>query len=64
MYFDANLLLVKSCFCTYIQRLIEVGTEEVSEYCFLHNHGNIAAEGSPKQGLCYGLISIDFKGYL
>ena len=29
---------------------------------FLHNHGNIATEGSPKPGLCPTLISNDFKG--
>ena len=28
---------------------------------FLHNHGNIATEGSPKPGLCPTLISNDFK---
>ena len=28
----------------------------------LHNHGNIATEGSPKPGLCPTLISNDFKG--
>ena len=31
---------------------------------FLHNHGNIATEGSPKPGLCPTLISKDFKGSL
>ena len=31
---------------------------------FLHNHGNIATEGSPKPGLCPTLISNDFKGSL
>ena len=30
---------------------------------FLHNHGNIATEGSPKPGLRPTLISNDFKGY-
>ena len=29
---------------------------------FLHSHGNIATEGSPKPGLCPTLISNDFKG--
>ena len=29
---------------------------------FLHNHGNIATEGSPKPGLCPTLNSNDFKG--
>ena len=29
---------------------------------FLHNHGNIATERSPKPGLCPTLISNDFKG--
>ena len=29
---------------------------------FLHNHGNIATEGSPKPGLCPTLISNDFEG--
>ena len=28
---------------------------------FVHNHGNIAGEGSPKPGLCPTLISNDFK---
>ena len=32
--------------------------------CFLHNHGNIATEGSPKPGLCPTLISNNFKGSL
>ena len=32
--------------------------------CFLHNHGNIATEGSPKPGLCPTLILNDFKGLL
>ena len=32
--------------------------------CFLHNHGDIATEGSPKPGLCPTLISNDFKGFL
>ena len=31
---------------------------------FLHNHGNIATEGTPKPGLCPTLISNDFKGSL
>ena len=31
---------------------------------FLHNHGNIATEGSPKVRLCPTLISNDFKGSL
>ena len=31
---------------------------------FLHNHGDIATEGSPKPGLCRTLISNDFKGSL
>ena len=31
---------------------------------FLHNHGNIATEGSRKPGLCPTLISNDFKGSL
>ena len=31
---------------------------------FLHYHGNIATEGSPKPGLCPTLISNDFKGSL
>ena len=31
---------------------------------FLHNHGNIGTEGSPKLGLCPTLISKDFKGSL
>ena len=31
---------------------------------FLHNHGNIATERSPKPGLCPTLISNDFKGSL
>ena len=31
---------------------------------FLHNHGNIATEGSPKPGLCLTLISNAFKGSL
>ena len=31
---------------------------------FLHNHGNIATEESPKPGLCPTLISNDFKGSL
>ena len=31
---------------------------------FLHNHGNIATEGSPKPGLCPTLILNDFKGSL
>ena len=31
---------------------------------FLHNHGNIATDGSPKPDLCPTLISNDFKGYL
>ena len=31
---------------------------------FLHNHGNMATEGSPKPGLCPTLISNDFKGSL
>ena len=31
---------------------------------FLHNHSNIATEGSPKPGLCPTLISNDFKGSL
>ena len=30
----------------------------------LHNHGNIATEGSQKPGLCSTLISNDFKGSL
>ena len=30
---------------------------------FLHNHGNIATEGSTKPGLCPTLISNDFKGF-
>ena len=29
---------------------------------FLHNHGNITTEGSPKPGLCPTLIWNDFKG--
>ena len=29
--------------------------------CFLHNHGNIATEGSPKSGLCPTLMEL-FKG--
>ena len=29
---------------------------------FLHNHGNIATEGSPRPGLCPTLISNDFQG--
>ena len=36
----------------------------MSEYCFtsfIHNHGNIATEGSPKPGLCPTLISNDCK---
>ena len=32
--------------------------------CFLHNHGNIAIEGSPKPRLYPTLISNDFKGSL
>ena len=32
--------------------------------CFLHNHGNITTEGSPKPGLCPTLTSNDFKGSL
>ena len=35
----------------------------VSEWVFLHNHGNIATERSPKPGLCPTLISKDFKGF-
>ena len=31
---------------------------------FLHNHGNIVTEGSPKPGLCPTLISNDFEGSL
>ena len=31
---------------------------------FLHNHGNIATEGSPNPGLCPTLILNDFKGSL
>ena len=31
---------------------------------FLHNHGNIATEGSPKPGLCPTLISNDLNGSL
>ena len=31
---------------------------------FLHNHGNIATEGSPKPGLCPTLISNDFNSSL
>ena len=31
---------------------------------FLHTHGNIATEGSPKPGLCHILISNDLKGSL
>ena len=31
---------------------------------FLHNHGNIATEGSPEPGLCPTLILNDFKGSL
>ena len=31
---------------------------------FLHNHDNIATEGSPTPGLCSTLISNDFKGSL
>ena len=31
---------------------------------FLHNHGNIATERSPKPGLCPTLISNDLKGSL
>ena len=31
---------------------------------FLHNHSNIATEGSPKQGLCPTLISNAFNGSL
>ena len=31
---------------------------------FLHNHSNIATEGSPKTRLCHTLISNDFKGSL
>ena len=31
---------------------------------FLHNHGNIATEGSPKPGLYPTLFSNDFKGSL
>ena len=31
---------------------------------FLHNHGNIAPEGSPKPGLRPTLILNDFKGSL
>ena len=30
---------------------------------FLHNHGNIATEGSPKTRLCPTVISNDFKGF-
>ena len=30
----------------------------------LHNHGNIATEGSPKPGLCPTLISNDLNGSL
>ena len=30
---------------------------------FLHNHGNIATEGSPKPGLCPTLISNDFQEF-
>ena len=30
---------------------------------FLHNHGNIATEGSPKPGQCPTLISNDFKRF-
>ena len=31
---------------------------------FLHNHDNIATEGSPKPGVCPTLISNDFQGSL
>ena len=31
---------------------------------FLHNHGNIATEGSPKPGLCPTLILNNLKGSL
>ena len=36
----------------------------VSEYLcrFLHKHGNIATQGSPKSGLCPMLLSHDFIG--
>ena len=30
---------------------------------FLHNHGNIATEGSPKPGLCPTLISNSFEQF-
>ena len=30
---------------------------------FLHNHGNIASEESPKSGLCV-ILSKDFKGFV
>ena len=43
---------------------MEINDLYVSEYCFtslLHNHGNIATEGSPKPGLWPALISNGFS---
>ena len=59
LWWPADLLLLEMEGYTtqYIYEYMNIALRR-----FLHNHGNIATEGSPKPGLRPTLISNDFKG--
>ena len=69
-WINAGLTLVQrlrrwiSVKLTLIQRLVSAGKwVNIASRRFLHTHGNIATEGSPKPGPCPTLISNDFLVY-
>ena len=49
---------------TFFVRVYGEEYMNIALHRFLHNHGNIATEGSPKPGLRPTLISNDSKGSL
>ena len=51
----------ENTYCDYDMHIFEVN---IALRRFLHNHGNIATEVSPKPGLCPIIIYNDFKGSL
>ena len=62
-----SFVMLKNCAlcCEYVSRYCAAGISiymNIALRRFLHNHGTIATEGSPKTGLCPTLILNDFKG--